>query len=221
MARIDFLQDQHARTRRDYVQRVVEHDKADCAEVASRFGADYWDGDRRFGYGGYRYDGRWRPLAERLAAHYDLKSGDRMLDVGCGKGFLLYEFTQAVPGLEVWGLDISTYALQHAKLEVRPFLVAGSADALPFPDGQFDFVLSLGTLHNLPLERTFRAFQELQRVGRSARKYVMVESWRNAREKTNLLYWQLTCASFHNPESWAWLAEQAQYQGDHGFIFFE
>lgn len=221
MARIDFLQDQHASTRRDYVQRVVEHDKAESAAIAGKFGADYWDGERRYGYGGYRYDGRWRPLAERLAAHYGLKSGDRLLDVGCGKGYLLYEFTQAVPGLEVFGLDISTYALANAKAEVRPVLVEGSADALPFPDGQFDFVLSLGTLHNLPVERAFRAFQELQRVGRSARKYVMVESWRNEREKMNLLYWQLTCASFHSPESWAWLADRAGYQGDHGFIFFE
>jgi SAM-dependent methyltransferase len=221
MARIDFLQDQHARTRRNYVQRVVENDKAECAEVASRFGQEYWDGERRHGYGGYRYDGRWRPLADRLVAHYGLKPGDRILDVGCGKGFLLYEFTRSLPGVAVAGLDISSYALAHAKPEIAPFLRQGDAASLPFADGEFDFVVSLGTLHNLPLERVVTAFREIERVGKGARKYVMVESFRTLREKVNLLYWQLTCESFHSPEGWAWIADQAGYRGDHGFIFFE
>jgi SAM-dependent methyltransferase len=221
MARIDFLQEQHARTTRNYIQRVVEFDKAECAEVASRFDGDYWDGQRQYGYGGYRYDGRWRPLAERLIAHYGLKPSDRLLDVGCGKGFLLHEFTQALPGLEVAGLDISAYAIEHAKEEVRPFLRVGNATALPYDDASFDFVVSLGTLHNLPLEGAAAAFQEIERVGKGAKKYVMVESFRSEREKVNLLYWQLTCQSFHSPQSWAWLAERSGYTGDHGFIFFE
>jgi SAM-dependent methyltransferase len=221
MARIDFLQDQHAKTRRNYLQRVIETDKADDAEVASRFDAEYWDGERRFGYGGYRYDGRWRPLAERLAAHYGLKPGDRVLDVGCGKGFLLYEFTQVVPGIAVTGLDISAYAIEQGKPEVRQFLRHGDAASLPFADAEFDFVVSLGTLHNLPVEKLFSAFREIERVGNGLKKYVMVESFRSMREKVNLLYWQLTCESFHNPESWAWLGQQAGYTGDHGFIFFD
>lgn len=221
MARIDFLQEQHARTTRNYIQRVVEFDKAECAEVASRFDGDYWDGPRQYGYGGYRYDGRWRPLAERLIAHYGLKPGDRILDVGCGKGFLLHEFTQALPGIEIAGIDISAYAIEHAKEEVQPVLRVGNATALPYDDHTFDFVVSLGTLHNLPLEGAEAALQEIERVGRGTKKYVMVESFRSEREKVNLLYWQLTCQSFHSPQSWAWLAERAGYTGDHGFIFFE
>lgn len=220
MARIDFIQSLHSSTRRDYVGRVVQHDKATCAEVAGQFGRDYWDGERHYGYGGYRYDGRWLPIAEKLAAHYGLKPGDRILDIGCGKGFLLYEFTRAVPGVEVAGIDISAYGIENAKEEVRPFLQVGDCRDLPWPDGHFDFVLSLGTFHNLPVEGVFRALAEMQRVSRG-RGYFMVESFRTEREKANLLYWQLTCLSFHSPESWAWIAAQAGYRGDHGFIFFE
>lgn len=221
MARIDFIQSLNAATRRNYLERVVDHDKAACAAVARRFGAEYWDGDRRYGYGGYRYDGRWRPVAERIAAHYALKPGERLLDVGCGKAFLLYELTRVVPGLEVVGLDLSVYGIANAKEAVRPHLVAGDARSLPFADASFDVVLSLGTLHNLPVEGVSRALSEMERVGRGPRKYFMVESYRDEQEKVNLLYWQLTCLSFHSPESWAWLAEQAGYRGDHGFIYFE
>lgn len=221
MARIDFIQALHSTTKRNYVQRVVDHDKADCAAVARQFGRDYWDGERQFGYGGYRYDGRWRPIAEAMARHYGLKAGDRILDVGCGKGYLLYEFTQVVPGVEVVGLDLSQYGIDNAKEEVKPFLRQGTAAALPFADADFDFVVSLGTLHNLEIFDLFAAVREIERVGRGVRKYVMVESYRNEREKANLLYWQLTCQSFHSEQGWAWIYEQAGYRGDHGFIFFE
>jgi len=221
MARIDFIQTLNSGTKRNYVQRVVEHDKAVCATVARRFSQDYWDGDRRFGYGGYRYDGRWLPVAEKIAAHYGLKPGDRVLDVGCGKGFLLHELTRAVPGIEVFGVDVSEYGITNAKEEVRSRLSLADARALPYADGSFDFVFSLGCFHNLPVEGVFSALAEVQRVGRGDRKYFMVESYRNEQEKANLLYWQLTCLSFHAPDSWAWIADKAGYTGDFGFIYFE
>jgi len=221
MAVIDFITRLHTGTKRDYVGRVIERDKAECAVVAKRWGAEYWDGPRWCGYGGYRYDGRWRPVAEAMARHYGLKAGDRILDVGCGKAHLLYEFTQAVPGIEVVGVDVSAYALEHAKEEVRPYLRSADAASLPFDDASFDFVFSLNTLHNLHIEALFAAVREIQRVGRSEKKYIVVESYRNEREKANLLYWQLTCEAFFNTESWAWIHRQCGYVGDHGFIFFE
>jgi SAM-dependent methyltransferase len=219
MAYLDFITAVHRTTKRDYLARVNEYPKAQAAALARQWGKDYWDGDRRVGYGGMRYDGRWRVVAEALARHYDIKSGDRILDVGCGKGFLLYDFTQVVPGVVVEGIDISEYAIQNAKEEVRAFLQVGSAAELPFPDGSFDLVISLNTLHNLQCFELDRALREIERVGRN--KYIVVESYRNEEEKANLLYWQLTCESFHRPEGWEWWFRQTGYRGDHGFIFFE
>lgn len=220
MAAVEFVTPLHTRTRRDYLARVTSDDKAASATVARQWGRDYWDGDRRYGYGGYRYDGRWLPVAQAMAAHYGLKPGDRILDVGCGKGFLLHEFTRAVPGVEVAGLDISGYAIANAKEEVRPFLREGHARSLPFDRGSFDLVISLTTLHNLRLPDLVSAVQEIQRVGRNSR-YIMVESYRTEAEKVNLLYWQLTCESFFAPEEWQWVYDHAGYTGDTEYIYFE
>jgi SAM-dependent methyltransferase len=217
---INFLAAYQKATARDYVQRVVEHDKAECAAVAKQWGRDYWDGDRRYGYGGYAYDGRWEPIARDMAKHYGLKAGDRVLDIGCGKAFLLYELMRAVPGIEVSGLDVSAYAIEHAKSEVRAHLRQGAASELPWPDRSFDFVYSINTFHNLRAPDLKRAVQEMERVSRGA-KWLCVESYRNEREKMNLLYWQLTCASFYDTAEWAWLLREWGYTGDYGFIFFE
>jgi protein-L-isoaspartate(D-aspartate) O-methyltransferase len=219
MAYVDFLSSLHKSTRRDYLGRVNEISKAEAATRAKQFGYDYWDGDRKFGYGGYRYDGRWRAVAQAMADHYGLKPGDRILDVGCGKAFLLYEFTQVVPGVEICGLDISEYAIEHAKEEARPFLQPGNANNLPFDDHSFDLVYSLNTLHNLYCFDLDKALREMERVGKH--KYLVVESYRNEEEKANLLYWQLTCESFYTPAEWAWWFERTGYTGDHSFIYFE
>ncbi len=220
MAYIEFITQAHKSTKRNYVERVVSYDKAECAEVAKRFGKDYWDGDRKYGYGGYRYDGRWRVAARAIAKHYGLKPGDKILDIGCGKGFLLYEFTQVVPGIQVTGIDISQYGIEHAKEEVKPFLRVGNAAKLPFENHSFDLVYSITTFHNLYNYELHSALEEMERVGKK-KKYIVVESYRNEREKANLLYWQLTCESFYTPKEWEWCFKQAGYTGDYGCIYFE
>ena len=220
MAYVDFVGLVHGQTRRDYVQRVVEHDKAHCAEVAGRFDAVYWDGDRRYGFVGYRYDGRWLRVAGAMGRQYGPGPDARILDVGCGKAFLLHEFTRALPGCTVAGIDVSDYAIRNAKEEVRPHLTVGNATALPWPDGHFDLVLSINTLHNLYNYDMHRAVAEIQRVGRRHR-HITVEAYRSEAEKVNLMYWQLTCRAFHTPAEWEWAFARAGYEGDFGCIYFE
>jgi protein-L-isoaspartate(D-aspartate) O-methyltransferase len=222
MAYIDFIAPLHKATKRDYLARVndAEFPKARAAELASKWEVEYWDGDRRTGYGGMKYDGRWRQVADLMAKQYGLKAGDKVLDVGCGKGFLLYDLTQAVPGLEVTGLEISRYAIDHAVPEVRGSMVEGRAEDLPFADAAFDLVISINTLHNLPCFALDRALREMMRVGKQHR-YLCVESFRNESEKANLLYWQLTCRAFCAPDEWEWWFKQTGYTGDHSFIYFE
>lgn len=220
MSEIDFISPLHKRTKRDYLARVNEFPKAEAAKIAKQFGKDYWDGDRRVGYGGMKYDGRWRVVADNMIKHYGLKPGDKILDVGCGKAFLLYDFTQALPGVAVRGIDISAYGIENAKEEVRPFLQVGHAHHLPFPDHSFDLVISINTLHNLHCYDLDKALREIVRVAKK-NKYIVVESYRNEEEKANLLYWQLTCESFCTPDEWRWWFSQTGYTGDYSFIYFE
>lgn len=220
MAYIDFISSLHTRTKRDYLARVNEFPKAKAIEIAKKYDKDYWDGDRKFGYGGFKYDGRWRKVADALASHYKLKAGDRVLDVGCGKAFLLYDLTQSVPGLEVCGLDAYDYALKNAKEEVRPFLIKGDARKLPFADKSFDLVLSINVIHNLYCYDMVTALKEIERVGKHG-KYVTTESYRNEEEKVNLMFWVLTGECFFTPKEWEWFFDLAGYTGDHSLIYFE
>jgi ubiquinone/menaquinone biosynthesis C-methylase UbiE len=220
VAYVDFVTRLHTTTKRNYLERVVEHDKAECAEVALQWGKDYWDGDRRYGYGGYRYDGRWRRVAEEMVRHYGLRPGASILDVGCGKGFLLYEFTQVLRDAQVAGLDISEYAIANAKEEVKAFLRVGTAAQLPFADRSVDLVVSINTLHNLYIYDLWSALREIERVARGPR-YVVVEAYRNERQKVNLMDWQLTCRAFHTPAEWEWIYAQTGYTGDYSFVNFE
>ncbi len=220
MAYIDFVSEIHKSTKRDYVGRVNEANKAECAKIARQYGYDYWDGDRKYGYGGYRYDGRWRPVAQKMAEYYQLKPGQKVLDIGCGMAHLLYEMTQVVHGLEVFGIDISRYALQHAKEEIRDRLQYGQAQEIPFADNTFDLVISLATLHNLKIYELKKAVQEIKRVSRG-QSYIMVESFRDDQEEVNMLYWQLTCSSYFAVDEWEWLYREWGYTGDYSFIFFQ
>jgi len=223
MAYVDFLSPLHKSTQRDYLARVndTEFPKPKAAELAKKWDFDYWDGDRRICYGGYRYlEGRWEKVARLMAAQYGIKPGDKILDIGCGKGFLLYDFTKVVPGIEVFGIDVSSYAITNSKAEVSDRLQVGNATSLPFPNRHFDFVYSITTLHNLHCYDLDKALREMQRVSKK-NSYLCVESYRNEVEKANLLYWQVTCEAFNTPEEWEWWFKQTGYTGDHSFIYFE
>jgi SAM-dependent methyltransferase len=210
----------HRMTKRDYLARMVD-DKVTCMLKAKEYEADYWDGDRRFGYGGYKYlPGRWGPVAKALIEIYGLKDGSRVLDVGCGKAFLLYEMKQVLPGLEVCGFDISKHGLADAKPELRDRLHRYRAqDRYPYGDKHFDLVISLATLHNLRLFELETAVKEIERVGKS--KYIMLESYRNEQELFNLQCWALTAESFLDTAEWIWLYNHLGYTGDYEFIYME
>ena len=166
------------------------------------------------------YDGRWKSVARALRDHYHIKPGDRILDIGCGKAFLLYDILDEIPGVEVFGLDLSRYALTHTREDVSSTLCEGKAECLPFRDNTFDLVISITTLHNLYCFNLDKALREIERVGKK-NKYIVVESYRNESEKANLLYWQLTCECFFSPEEWTWWFEKTGYTGDYSFIYFE
>jgi SAM-dependent methyltransferase len=212
------LLDAYPRSKRPIAEReaAVPEQRA----VAMQFGREYFDGDRTQGYGGYRYDGRWVAIARRMRDYYGLKAGDRILDIGCAKGFLLHDFLQVVPNLQVFGLDISRYAVEHAMDDVRRHVVQGRADALPFPDGSFDLVVSINTVHNLNRVQCTAAMKEMERVSRRA-KYVQVDSWLDETGRQNFERWVLTALTYFDPDGWRRLFADAGYTGDYYWTLTE
>jgi len=182
--------------------------------IAKAFGREFFDGDRKYGYGGYNYDGRWQRIAQRMKEHYRLPPNASILDVGCAKGFLLHDFKELMPQCTVAGIDVSKYAIDNAMESVKPHLVVGSAETLPYPDNSFDLVVSINSIHNLPLDRFKQALKEIIRVSR-VNKYITVDAWRNNQEKENLYKWVLTGETMMHVDDWKKLFDEIGYRGDY------
>lgn len=219
MAELNLVTQLHTSTSRDYLGRMLD-DKVGCMRVARQYGREFWDGPRRFGYGGYRYiPGRWKSVAEKLIKRYSLGKGCSVMDFGCGKGFLLHEMKVLEPDLKVCGCDISDYAIGSSLSAVRGDLwVQDVREKMKYEDNHFDLSISLATFHNLSLVDLVPTLREFERVGRD--KYLMVESYRDETELFNLQCWALTAESFFTPEEWRWVFDQSGYTGDYEFIFF-
>lgn len=207
------------KTKRNITARAEAKDP-EIVRLSRKFGEAYFDGPRSHGYGGYRYDGRWVPVARDMIAHFGLGPGDRVLDVGCAKGFLVKDLMDALPGLEVFGLDISEYALMNCHPDVVGRLHLGSAERLPFPDGAFKAVTCLDTVHNLPREGCVRALSELQRVS-GGRAYVRVDSYHTPEQKRIFEDWVLTALTHDTPDGWLALFREAGYTGDYSWTIID
>ncbi|MCQ4188970.1 class I SAM-dependent methyltransferase [Methylocystis suflitae] len=218
MAEVDLLR-ALPKSRRNITQRG-EAKSPEIIALSREYGELYFDGPREYGYGGYRYDGRWRPVAKDIIVHFGLAAGARILDVGCAKGFLVKDLMLAEPGLEAFGLDISRYALMHCEPEVVGRLHLGSADALPFPDKSFDCVVSINTIHNFDRAGALRALREIERVSRQS-AFVQVDSYRTPEQKSLFESWVLT-AKFHDyPQGWIEVFAEAGYTGDYYWTIVE
>jgi ubiquinone/menaquinone biosynthesis C-methylase UbiE len=212
MAEINLLRSL-PQTKRNIEKRAAAQTSANIA-ISRQYGRDYFDGPRELGYGGYRYDGRWVPVARDIISHFGLKAGDRVLDVGCAKGFLVYDLMKVCPGLEAFGLDISEYALMNCIPEVVGRLHLGSADKMPFPDRSFSAVLSINTIHNFERADAVRAVKEVQRLAPD-RSFIQVDSYHTPEQREIFLSWVLT-AKFHDyPAAWLKLFAEAGYTGDY------
>ena len=185
--------------------------------ISRKFGLDYFDGDRKHGYGGFNYHPRfWTDTVRLFAEHYALSQDAHILDVGCAKGFMLKDFKQLLPMSNVAGLDISDYAIEHADLEVKDFLSVGNAVQLPFGDKQFDLVISINTLHNLDQEGCVKALSEIERVCKG-NSFVMVDGWRNKEEQHRMESCVLTAKTMMSADEWVELFQGANYSGDYWF----
>lgn len=208
------LMEQYPQSKRDLEGRASQRTEED-RQIARRFDRQFFDGDRRYGYGGFNYHPRfWQPVMPAFKERYKLTSRSKILDVGCAKGFMLYDFTQLIPGIEVAGIDISEYAIAHAKEEVRDYLQVADARKLPFKDHSFDLAIAINTLHNLGREDCKKALQELERVSRGG-KFVTMDAYRSDEEKKRMDMWNLTALTYMYVEEWKQFFKEAGYTGDY------
>ena len=187
-------------------------------EIARQFGKDFFDGDRCHGYGGFNYSPRfWEPVISTFQSHWDLTPKSSVLDVGCAKGFMLYDMARLIPGITVKGIDISEYAVGNAKEEIKENIMVADASRLPFEDHSFDVVISINTIHNLEESYCRKALQEIQRVSRG-KSFVTVDAFRNDVEKERMYKWNLTARTIKHVDDWILFFDEVGYTGD--FFWF-
>jgi ubiquinone/menaquinone biosynthesis C-methylase UbiE len=192
---------------------ITEQDK----RISKQFGRDYFDGDRRHGYGGFSYHPRfWTDTVRHIRDVYQLPDDAAILDIGCAKGFMLYDFMLLMPKVRLAGIDVSNYAIENALEPIRPFVQVGDAKALPYGDDSFDLVLSINTIHNLPYEECKQSLQEIQRVSRK-HAFVMVDGFRTEQQRQAMLQWVLTAETMLSTEDWLKLFAEAGYTGDYAW----
>ena len=204
----------YPRTARDVEARGTARTDADRA-IARRFDKEFFDGDRRNGYGGFTYSPRfWQPVVPTLQQHFGLTSRSSVLDVGCAKGFLMHDLAQLIPGIAVKGIDVSEYAIANAIEDMRPHVQVADARSLPFPDTSFDVVISINTIHNLERDECGQALREIERVSRG-RSYITVDAFRTEAEQARMFAWNLTARTIMQADEWKAFFSEVGYTGDY------
>jgi len=183
--------------------------------IARKFSKDFFDGDRKHGYGGFKYNPKfWRPVIPTFIEYWNLNSNSSLLDVGCAKGFMLYDFQQIIPGIKLNGIDISDYAVKHSIPEVSKLIQVADAKELPFADNSFDAVISINTIHNLPIADCAKALKEISRVSRK-NAFVTVDAYNNEEEKRKMYDWNLTAKTIMSVNEWKIFFKESGYNGDY------
>ena len=184
-------------------------------QVARRFDREFFDGNRRHGYGGYIYNERfWTEVVKDFVDYYKLQNGSRILDVGCGKGFMVYDFKRLYPNFEVKGIDISEYAIKNGMNEIKNEISVGSCESIPFEDNYFDLVISINTIHNLEKEGCAKSLKEICRVSKK-HKFIIVDAYSNNLEKERMFAWNLTAKTIMHRDDWIDFFEKNNYDGDY------
>ncbi|MEQ8507678.1 MAG: class I SAM-dependent methyltransferase [Rhodospirillaceae bacterium] len=204
----------YPRTKRDVKERGAEKSEEDRA-IARKFGKDFFDGDRRHGYGGFSYQSRfWQPVVPTFQEHFNLTHTNSVLDVGCAKGFMLHDFCEIIPGIKVHGVDVSEYAIENTIEDMRPFTQVGDARELPFEDNAFDVTICINTVHNLERDECAKALQEIERVSRIG-SYITVDAYRDDEEKERMYLWNLTAKTIMHVDEWKSFFNEIGYTGDY------
>ena len=215
---IKLITSNHKKTKRNYLQRMIDG-KSDAMQVSTKYSFDYWDGKRKYGYGGYKYDGRWKIIAKKIIRRYRLTSNSKILDIGCGKGFLVYELSRLLKSKNVYGVDISSYAIKNSPNEIKNNLKKIDArKKMSFKKNEFDLAISINLIHNFNIEEIFSFIKNIKSI--SKKTYVSTESYRNNIELYNLQCWALTADSFFSHKEWEWILKANNYYRDYELIYF-
>ena len=210
---IDLLKN-YPRTKRNVDERGATKTD-DVRRVARQFGKDFFDGDRKYGYGGFKYLSRfWQPVIPSFQKHFGLTSRSSVLDVGCAKGFMLHDLLELIPDITVSGVDISDYAIENAMDDIKSKIQVADAKNLPFPDNSFDVVISINTIHNLDRYDCAQALREIERVSRTG-SFITVDAYRNEEEKERMFAWNLTAKTIMSVDEWKAFFEEVGYTGDY------
>jgi SAM-dependent methyltransferase len=204
----------YPKTKRNAKERGASKTEEDRA-IARKFGKDFFDGDRKHGYGGFSYFPRfWQPVIPTFKEHFGLTAESSVLDVGCGKGFMLHDMAELIPGISVKGIDISEYAIENTIEELKPHVRVANARNLPFENNSFDVVISINTVHNLERDECAVALREIERVSRG-KSFVTVDAYRSEEEKELMYAWNLTAKTIMHEDEWVAFFEQVGYTGDY------